>query len=189
MKTISTIFVTAMLLLSCGQHPKTPIAEADSTNQVKQDSSAGGLTVTADSISAAFLVRAADNTLKEGDLAALAQQKATIPTVKDFAGMLSREHKKLNETIKDLAAKKNITIPPVSGDERTMSRLSDRSGSGFDRAYINEVIDEHKSAVSRFEDAVKQAQDPDIKAFADQTLPELQKHLDSAKSIKEKYWK
>ncbi|WP_300601253.1 DUF4142 domain-containing protein [Niabella sp.] len=189
MKTISTVFVAAVFFLSCGQNPKTPIARADSTNEVKQDSSAGGLAVTADSTSAAFLVRAADNTLKEGDLATLAEQKATIPTVKDFSGMLSREHKKLSETIKDLAARKNITIPPAAGDERTISRLSDLAGSGFDRAYINEVIDEHKNAVSQFEDAVKYAQDPDIKAFADQTLPQLQKHLDSAKSIKAKYWK
>lgn len=188
MKTINTLLITAILLLSCGQQTKTPVAEADSTNEVKQDSAAGGLAVTADSTSAAFLVRAADHTMKEGDLAALAEQKATIPTVKDFAGMLSREHKKLNGTIKDLAARKNITIPPVSGDERAMGRLSELVGSSFDKAYINEVIDAHKSAVSQFEDAVKHALDPDVRAFADQNLPELQQHLDTAKSIKAKYW-
>ncbi|MBO9595982.1 MAG: DUF4142 domain-containing protein [Niabella sp.] len=189
MKTIFTALIAAILFLSCGQQTKTPVAEADSTNEAKQDSAASGLTVTVDSSSAAFLVRAADNTMKEGDLAALAEQKATIPTVKDFAGMLLREHKKLDETIKDLAARKNITIPPASGDARPMGRLSELVGSSFDRAYINEVIDEHKSAVSQFEDAVKHALDPDIKAFADQQLTNLQQHLDSAKSIKAKYWK
>ncbi len=189
MKTINTALIMVILFLSCGQQTKTPVAEADSTNEAKQDSAASGLAVTADSSSAAFLVRAADNTLKEGDLAALAKQKATIPTVKRFAGMLAQEHKKSGATIKDLAARKNISIPPAAGDARPMGRLSELVGSSFDRAYINEVIDEHKSAVSKFEDAVKHALDPDIKAFADQQLPELQKHLDTAKSIKAKYWK
>ncbi|WP_018629111.1 DUF4142 domain-containing protein [Niabella aurantiaca] len=189
MKTISTAWIAAIFLLSCTNSPKTPVARADSTNEAKQDSSAGGLAVTADSASAAFLVRAADNELRQGDLAALAGEKASIPTVKDFAGMLSQAHKQLNEAIKALAVQKNITIPPTSNDERTMSRLTERQGSAFDKAYINEVIDGHKSAVSKFEDAVKHAQDPDVKAFADKVLPELQQHLDSAKSIKERYWK
>lgn len=187
MKTISIAWIAAIFLLSCSGNPKTPVARADSTNEAKQDSSAGNLT--ADSASAAFLVRAADNELREGDLAALAEEKATIPTVKSFAGMLAQAHKQLNEAVKALAVQKNVTIPPSSNDERTMSRLSGRQGSAFDKAYINEVIDGHKSAVSKFEEAVKYAQDPDVKAFADKTLPELQQHLDSAKSIKEKYWK
>jgi len=189
MKTIPFILTAAIFLASCNGNPKTPVARADSTNEVKQDSSATGLSVTADSASAAFLVRAADNTLRAGDMAGLAMEKATIPTVKEFADMLSQEHKNLHEAVKALAVQKNITIPPSSNDEKTMSRLTERKGSAFDKAYINEVIDEHKSAISKFEDAVKYAQDPDIKAFADKTLPNLQKHLDSAKSIKEKYWK
>ncbi|AHF14356.1 DUF4142 domain-containing protein [Niabella soli] len=189
MKTVSIFLLTTIFFWSCNQQPKTPVAEADSANNVKQDSAANNLTVTVDSMSAAFLVRAADNELREADLATLAEQKATIPTVKSFAKMLAQEHQQLNESVKELAGKKNITIPPMSDDQKTMNKLSTRQGSTFDKDYINEVIDGHKDAVKRFEDAVKYAQDPDIKAFADKTLPHLQEHLDSAKSIKAKYWK
>ena len=41
----------------------------------------------------------------------------------------------------------------------------------------------HKKAVSDFEKASKSAKDPDVKAFAEKTLPTLKHHLEKVQAL------
>jgi len=61
--------------------------------------------------------------------------------------------------------------------------LSAKSGADFDKAYVSNMIDDHKEDIKEFEDAAKNVKDPDLKAFAVKTLPTLKMHLDAIQKI------
>ncbi|MGC4234245.1 MAG: DUF4142 domain-containing protein [Niabella sp.] len=190
---MKTLFITAIIFIigiSCNQKPRNPVAVADSINEAKQGQAALNETVTADSISAAFLVRAITTGMKETELARIEGSNGNIPSVKNFAVTIQTGFNALNESIRQLAIQKNITLPDSNSaaTQKEINRLSDQKGSQLDKQFIKEVIGDHKTSVEYYEAAAKNAGDTDVRAFADKNLPALQANLDSAKSILKKYW-
>ncbi len=53
----------------------------------------------------------------------------------------------------------------------------------FDRAYISLMVKDHKEDIDDFNKAAKDGNDGDVRSLAQNTLPMLQKHLDSAQSL------
>ena len=68
--------------------------------------------------------------------------------------------------------------------DEMMDKLAKEQGNDFDKAYIDMMIDDHKEDISEYTKAVDKIGDPAIKAFAKNTLPTLQVHLDSVQAIK-----
>ncbi|HWZ48908.1 MAG TPA: DUF4142 domain-containing protein, partial [Herbaspirillum sp.] len=63
--------------------------------------------------------------------------------------------------------------------------LSKLDGAAFDQQYASIIgVSAHEDAVKLFRDAAANANDPDVKQFAAQTLPTLQHHLEMAKRLK-----
>lgn len=56
------------------------------------------------------------------------------------------------------------------------------TGAAFDRAYMNDMVKDHQTAIRDFQAASKIA-DADVKSFAEKTLPTLQHHLEEAQRI------
>jgi len=60
-------------------------------------------------------------------------------------------------------------------------------GAEFDRAYMHDMVQDHEKDVKQFRQESQRATDPDIKGFAQQTLPVLEQHLkmaqDTSKSL------
>ena len=135
-----------------------------------------------------FMKEAPVGGMAEVEMGKLAATKAASADVKKFAQMMVDDHTKANNDLKALAAKKNITIPTDldSSHKATMDDLREQNGADFDKAYVEEMVDDHEEDVAKFEDEAKNATDPDIRAFAQKTLPTLQKHLDAIKSIQAK---
>ena len=126
--------------------------------------------------------------LAEVQLGQLGVQHATSPQVKSFAQMMVTDHTKAGEELKALAAKKSVTLPTDmdSSHKSTLDSLKSKAGADFDRTYVDAMVSDHEKAVSDFQSRVKNASDPDVKAFAEKTLPVLQKHLDAINAIKAK---
>nr|WP_301280996.1 DUF4142 domain-containing protein [Nostoc sp. PCC 7107] len=55
--------------------------------------------------------------------------------------------------------------------------------SPLQREYMTHMVEDHQKDVSAFQTEAQQGQDPDVKAFASQTLPTLEEHLQQARSI------
>jgi len=51
------------------------------------------------------------------------------------------------------------------------------NGTEFDKTYSQMMVRDHTTDISEFEKAFKKASDPDVKAYAQQTLPTLRHHL------------
>ncbi len=180
------ISLSALTLQACNSTEKDSTEAADSVNMQKDTSVAGpGIAVVEDD--AKFVVEAANGGMTEVDLGKLATLKATNAKVKEFAGMMVTDHSKANEELKALAKNKNITLPDsVSSESKsTMKSLTEKSGADFDKAYVSEMVDDHKKDVSMFENASKNVKDPDLKAFVDKTLPVLKAHLEKITVIKD----
>jgi putative membrane protein len=99
--------------------------------------------------------------------------------------MMVRDHSKMNDELKQLAASKNITLPPAPGEDHMdhIKKLSEKSGKDFDKDYMKMMVDDHKDDIDKFEKCSKDAKDPELQALATKSLPILREHYDAAKKI------
>lgn len=182
---IMLIAIAACLMQACGGH-KDSKENADSTNTAKADTAKKDSSLTAvDKEDAKFAVAAANGGMAEVELGTLAQQKAANSKVKDFGAMMVSDHSKANDEMKALAKSKGITLPTAidTKEQKVKDDLSAKSGADFDKAYVSNMIDDHKEDIKEFEDASKNCKDADLKAFAVKTLPVLKMHLDAIQKI------
>jgi putative membrane protein len=131
----------------------------------------------------AFLEKAIQTNLAEISVGQLAQQKGASQSVKDFGGMLIKDHTASNQDATALANAHGVNVPtgPAAKDKATYDKLSAMSGPKFDSAFAQAMVAGHKEAIALFTDQAK-TQD-DVGAFAAKTLPTLQEHLQTAQQI------
>jgi putative membrane protein len=134
---------------------------------------------------ATFIKKAAGGGMAEVELGRLATEKASNPEVKQFGQRMVDDHSKANDQLKQVAAEKHVTLPTgiSAKDKATKAKLEALSGDQFDRAYMEDMVKDHKQDVAEFQKASKSASDPQIKDWASQTLPTLQDHLKEAQRI------
>ena len=143
-----------------------------------------GRSTTSDS---SWLVKASEANLAEIETGRLAEAKGSNAEVKQFGKHMVEDHSKSNSELSALARKKGITLPtrPDEKHLKAASDLADLGGGEFDRKYADMMVGDHEDAVSLFE-SNGNSTDPDVKAFADKTLPTLKHHLQMARDLKGK---
>ena len=131
-----------------------------------------------------FVEEAAKGGMAEVELAKIAQERASSPEVKQFAQRMEQDHSKANEQLRMLAQSKGVTMPagPKLKDNHEASKLSKLQGQDFDRAYMDYMVKDHEKDVKEFNKMAQNAKDPDVKAFAQQTAPTLEEHLQMAQN-------
>jgi len=67
-------------------------------------------------------------------------------------------------------------------EHRELEKLQSQSGAEFDKTFVRMALKDHKKDISEFEHARTDVNDPEIKAFIDQTLPTLRNHLQLART-------
>jgi putative membrane protein len=194
LKTILLMILSASALLACHHDQKFDSkSSADTLNNMKDsivDSSKSitkNLVMKVNRADAKFAVEAASGGMAEVELGKLAQSKAKDQKVKDFGAMMVKDHSKANDKMMAIAKSKGITLPiTLSKDEqKLMDDLNSRSGSNFDKAYVQAMIDDHKEDVKAFEIAIPKLKDADLKTFATETLPVLKMHLESIQKVRD----
>jgi putative membrane protein len=63
-----------------------------------------------------------------------------------------------------------------------MDELSLKSGAEFDKAYADLMVKDHKEDVDEFKKESEKGNDPELRAWAGETLPTLEHHLKMAES-------
>lgn len=140
-----------------------------------------------DSSDREFLSDAATSGAMEVEGSKLALEKGRHAEVKTFAQKMIDDHTKVGQQLAQLAKTKGYDAPtePSLMQKAKLKTLSMRD-EGFDEAYVNEIgVSAHEDAVELFLKASQDAQDPDVKQFATQTLPSLQKHLEHARTLQQ----
>lgn len=131
-----------------------------------------------------FVNAAATSGLAEVQAGKVAEQKASNPAVKQFAGQMVTDHSEANAELKQLAGSKGLILPtqPDAAHVATLQRTSQLSGSQFDEQYMQGQVADHEQAVSLFQREANSGQDPQLKAYAAKYLPVLQRHLQMAQA-------
>jgi len=132
-----------------------------------------------------FIKDAADGGLAEVELGQLAASKGSSDEVKKFGQRMVDDHGKANDQLKQLASSKQVNLPtePSAKHKATKAKLEKLSGDQFDKAYVAEMLKDHKKDVAEFQRESQSAKDPEVKSFASQTLPTLQDHLKQVQSM------
>lgn len=132
-----------------------------------------------------FVQRAAMDSRAEVELGNVAQQNASSDAVKQFGQRMVQDHSKASKELERLVSKKGIALSKtVDEDQRTDAvKFSKLSGPNFDRAYMREMVDDHKKTLEEFQRQAESAQDPDVRSFAVNSLPNLQDHLRQAQEV------
>jgi len=192
-KILGFVVVFYFTLLACNNNTEdtTETTTASNTATDATPTTASSATnVVTDEKSSEFLKKVTNSGMAEIQLAKLAQQKATIDAVKNFASMLERDHTAVNDQVKNLAGQRNVSLPTAPSDDKQKmyTDMEKMTGKSFDKEYISMMVKAHNDGISLFEDTKTNATDIDVKNFADKTLPTLKMHLDSAKAIQKRYW-
>ena len=171
---VSLAAFTSLFLLSACQSTenKDPKNVAEEHNEAKFDKVAEK---DAQSVVEAYTIG-----LYEIRMADTVKKYGTSAGIKSMAAMLGDEHSKINDELKVLAAKKQITLPTdISSNQLSnIKELGNENRVDFDKKYANIILNNHKDAVSMFEKYAEECTDKDIKKWFATALPELRNHLD-----------
>lgn len=129
-----------------------------------------------------FLKTAARTDMTEAHQGQMAETTANRSEVKDFAKTLEQDHTHDYSQLANLAAKSGITIPNGidTGKIHTIQQLRHLKGENFDRAFVRDEVAAHRQALAEYKREAAHGQDPDLKAYASQMIPTLEKHLQEA---------
>lgn len=135
---------------------------------------------------AAFLKAAAQSGAAEIEASRLAQAQALQPELKRFADAMVAEHTQVAGELQALAERKQVRLPegPSPRQKAELQRIGSARGDQFDTQYTQRFgLRAHREAVRLFERASRQARDPEVRAWAEKTLPALQHHLEMAQAL------
>ena len=131
------------------------------------------------SLDATFAKKAAAGGLTEVQLGQLASQNGDSQDVKDFGSKMVTDHSKINDNLKAIATKDNLTIPDKPNEEQQalIDKLTKETGKAFDAAYIRAMVKAHVMDRDLFTEESSDAKNADLKQFASDSLSVIKDHL------------
>jgi putative membrane protein len=138
----------------------------------------------ADHKDTSFIKEAAQSGQMEVQMGKLGTQNAQNQQVKQLAQRLEKDHSKANQELKQIAQTAGVTIQAPDSDKKDqhMSKLQNKSGAEFDKAYIEQALEHHQKDIRKYQQALQDVKDPDLRAYIQKTLPVLREHLQLAKT-------
>jgi putative membrane protein len=114
----------------------------------------------------------------------IAEEKATNANIRDYAHRMVVSHKPVVDALDAILQRERVTAPPntlLQGayDAMIASLKADRAAT-FDRDYVQGQLDYQKGNAALFRYEIHNGIDPDLKEFAQHTLPKIEDHLQRA---------
>jgi putative membrane protein len=126
-----------------------------------------------------FVATAASGGMAELKLGKYAEDNGSSENVKKFGKRMAKDHTKANKELEAIAKKHGIDVPTdLSADDAAIvDTLMKMNGADFDKAYAAAMVSDHQKTIDLFTEEAKNGTVPDLKKFASDTIPTLQKHL------------
>jgi putative membrane protein len=175
-KVLTLPFLACLIMLSsCGKRETDSKEIAEDLNEAKFDS----LSIEKDT---EFAVDVTDGLMLEVKLGVLAQEHGNSLKVKEFGKLMVEEQTKVNEELKSLSSKKNISLPVGLSDksQKKYDELAKKNGADFDKAFAKTVAKGHRDVIALFQRESETGSDNELREWASGKLPELQHHLSMA---------
>jgi len=137
-----------------------------------------------DKLSESFLKKAIEGNFAEVSMGDLAQKNGQSDEVKSFGKVLSTDHAAANQKALEAAKALGINAPsgPNAKQKADYDKMSKMSGSSFDKMFATHMVADHQKDIAEYRKAsnIKDAGGE----YAAGQIETLQKHLDTAKSLK-----
>jgi putative membrane protein len=132
-----------------------------------------------------FARTAAVGGMMEVELGKVAEKNAASPQVKEFGAMMVADHGKANEELKGIAAGKGIKLPSKlpKGKQAVVDKFAKLTGDEFDKAYVADMVKDHKKDLAEFKKASESLDDAQLKAFAAKGTGMIEHHLQRIEAI------
>ena len=182
--------IAALSLAACGQKTETKGAATPAEQAATPDANpAATIATPADEASApVFVEKASASDLFEIEAAKLAQATSKNAEVTKFAADMVAAHTKstaaLKKAIADAGQTTLVVVTVLPAD--LQAKLDDlKKAANFDKAYMENQVDAHQSALNLMQRYAQDGDVPAIKAFAASTAPVVQQHFDHAKTLRD----
>ena len=137
-----------------------------------------------------FVEKAGSSGLAEVEMGEVGVQKAKNSQVRAFAKEMVADYRKANGELLTAIKGKGLQVPSSRTDMHKgmmQKLLQQEAGKDFDRAYMAQMVEDHKAAVALFEAAADDdGLDINLRGYAKQTLPALREHLQQAQTLQGK---
>ncbi|WP_194791520.1 DUF4142 domain-containing protein [Pseudomonas sp. UFMG81] len=131
-----------------------------------------------------FVEAASEAGIAEVVTANLALEKSQSADIKTFAQQMASDHAKANQQLAEIARKLDISVPDEAAlTDKVRKMILEWREASFDKSYVNNQVDAHEKAVALFKKEAASSDKAELKAFASQTLPTLEHHLEQARAL------
>lgn len=132
-----------------------------------------------------FINDASAQGVAEIESSRLAHQKSESKEVKDYTIVVINDRTTANQHLAKIAKQLDLPVAPreevVDKAKALMPEVMD--GTNFDEAYAANQVKTTEQAIEQLEQTAQTTDVPEIKAFAEETLPKLQNHLQMARAL------
>ena len=173
----------SLILAACASLALAGCAATDSEMAGGMAAPSGSMTPTTRD---AFVRMAAASDLYEIRSGQLAQTRTQNAGIRDFAGMLIRDH--TNTTSQVMAAAQASGMPPITPalmpmQQDMLNRLERASGAAFDREFLTQQVQAHQMALALHSNYASSGDTPALRQVAATAAPVVQQHLDHVRSM------
>lgn len=137
---------------------------------------------------AEFIDDASAQGMADIEASRLAHQKSESKEVKDYTIVVINDRTTANQHLAKIARQLDLPVAPreelVEKAKALMPQVME--GATFDEAYTASQVKTTQQAIERLQQEAQTTDVPQIKAFAEETLPKLQNHLQMAKALQAK---
>ena len=137
-----------------------------------------------DKASQKFITAAIEGNYAEVKMGELAQKNGQSSEVKAFGKMLSDDHGAAVQKSQEAAKTIGVSAVPAGPNAKQKAdydKMAKLNGAAFDKTFAEHMVKDHKKDIAEYQKASKK-QDA-AGQYAQQTLPTLQKHLETAQSV------
>ena len=134
-----------------------------------------------------FLTDAAQGDASEVKFGQLAEKNGGSADAKDFGKMLVTDHTKAGQQVKATAQQVGVTVAdqPSSDAQSEYDKLAKLKGAAFDKEFASMMVEDHQKDIAKFQKEAD-AKDGAVSDLAQQQLPTLKKHLQTAEALQKK---
>jgi putative membrane protein len=128
-----------------------------------------------------FIQRASSVGLLQVKLGQLAEKKGTSPAVVEFGKRMVTDYSTANEELKAAAKAAGFPGPVLlRQDQQIFDRFNGTGRSSFDKAYMAEMVKQHREEMRLFQRESAGGQVQSLKQLASRMLPEMEQRLSLA---------
>jgi predicted outer membrane protein len=135
-----------------------------------------------------FVTQTSLGTVFQVDSGRLAQKKSGTQAIRSYAELMVGSHIEVDQVLETILQRKRPVPPPTllkAAYSTAISTLEEEAGRRFDVDYVRGQVNYQEANARLYQYEIDNGADPDFKAFAQQTLPKIQDHLERALKLEQ----